>query len=213
MLEGTWCCGLFQTLRESLSLIPDSISGRKAENGWAGPVLCHFSLRSKLALKAGLCYASGSIQSGSASREVKEPGNLSRRRQGACASWHDARPERAERRSPCPARGPSFSPSVAPGASPPERNEHHEPNSKQTSRPPRQQDTGLPSQSPPHQQQWNVVVPDHHSPGSVLEASPLLPRNGGTGAGPRPPGPGLCKSHFRGPGGLMNHVPLPRTGN
>lgn len=34
------------------------------------------------------------------SRKVEKSGNLSRRRQGACASWHDARPERAERRSP-----------------------------------------------------------------------------------------------------------------
>ena len=54
-------------------------------------------------------------------REAKEPGNLSRRRQGACARWHDARPERAERRSPCPARGRSFSPAATRGAFPPRR--------------------------------------------------------------------------------------------
>ena len=32
---------------------------------------------------------------------MKGPGNLAWRRQGACASWHDARSIWAERRSPC----------------------------------------------------------------------------------------------------------------
>ena len=32
-------------------------------------------------------------------RQVGKTGNLLRRRQGACASWHDAQPEMAERRS------------------------------------------------------------------------------------------------------------------
>ena len=72
-------------------------------------------------------------------RKVEEPGNLSRRRQGACANSHDARPERVERRSPCSSLGYSFKMVAALAASPSRKNHHHEQDDNQTSNAPRQQ--------------------------------------------------------------------------
>ena len=53
---------------------------------------------------------------------------------------------------PAPLRQLSFSPAATPGASPPHRNQHHEPSTRQEYRPPRQQGAVRQSKSSPHQQ-------------------------------------------------------------
>ena len=86
-------------------------------------------------LSAGFCQHSEWFLS----RKVEKSGNLSRRRQGACANSHDARPERVERRSPCSSLGYSFKMVAALAASPSRKNHHHEQDDNQTSNAPRQQ--------------------------------------------------------------------------